>query len=97
MTTMAENERLAVLESQYKILQSDVTEIKSDVKAIAAAQATIATALAVREAAEFQDMKSRSSTGVWVRTFLPLAVATLAVIVSIVTLLLNMAQRAPGA
>ena len=52
MTTMAENERLATLETQYGALQKDVTEIKSDVKGLVTQQAVLATAIAVRNAAD---------------------------------------------
>lgn len=89
MTTMAENERLAVLENQYRTLQSDVTEIKSDVKALVATQATLATALAVKEAADAKERQSRSNTGVWVRTFLPLIFSAIACGIAVVSLLLH--------
>jgi prefoldin subunit 5 len=84
MATMAENERLAVLENQYRTLQSDVTEIKSDVKALVATQATLATALAVKEAADTKERQSRASTGVWVRTILPLVAAIAALVLAII-------------
>ena len=81
MTTMVENERLAVLENQYKTLQSDVSEIKSDVKALVIAHTALERSMVMRESAALQDMKSRSSTGVWVRSLVPwiIATATLAV------------------
>lgn len=87
MTTMAENERLAVLENQYRTLQSDVSEIKTDVKALVATQATLATALAVKEAADAKERKSRSDTGVWVRTVLPLIAAIAALLLALVNTL----------
>lgn len=89
MTTMAENERLAVLENQYRTLQSDVTEIKADVKALVTAQATLATALAVKEAAEQRERKARSDTGTWIRSFLPLLGSLFAVAVSLLSLLIR--------
>lgn len=78
MTTMAENERLAVLESQYHQIQSDVSEIKSDVKALVVAQAQLSQQLAIAEATSLRVERARASTGVWVRTFLPWVVAVLA-------------------
>jgi hypothetical protein len=77
MATMAENERLAVLENQYRTLQSDV-------KALVATQATLATALAVKEAADTKERQSRASTGVWVRTILPLVAAIAALVLAII-------------
>lgn len=88
MTTMVENERLAVLENQYKTLQSDVTEIKTDVKALVSAQFLLTQAMAVRDAAAFQDMKSRANTGTWVRSMLPWIVATLALVLSTINMFL---------
>lgn len=85
MTTMAENERLAVLENQYRTLQSDVTEIKSDVKALVATQASLATALAIREAAEQEHRMARASTGVWIRSLLPLIFSGMAVLIAVLT------------
>ena len=87
MATIAENERLAVLESQYKTLQSDVSEIKSDVKALVANQMQLATALAVRDAATMEASNLKGSAGVWVRSFLPLVFAMAAVVISILNTL----------
>lgn len=84
MTTSAENERLAVLESQYRALQTDVSEIKSDVKALVASYTSLATALAVWEAADAAAKKSRASTGVWVRTILPWVVAAAALALAVI-------------
>jgi hypothetical protein len=82
MATLAENERLAVLESQYVMLQRDVTEIKADVKALVSTQAMLATALAAKEAAQLAGSHERETTGVWVRSLLPLLFALLAVGIS---------------
>lgn len=84
MTTMAENERLAVLENQYRTLQSDVTEIKADVKALVTTQTQLAVALAVKEASEATERSSRASTGVWVRSILPLIVSIIALVLAVV-------------
>jgi hypothetical protein len=89
MATMAENERLATLEEQFRSLQSDVTEIKSDVKNLVTTQVTLATALAVKEASEERERKNRASTGVWVRTFLPILVSVVALIVTVVNALIR--------
>jgi hypothetical protein len=71
MTTMAENERLAVLENQYHQLQVDVTEIKSDVKSLVAQQAALATALAVKQAKDERAELARGTMGVWMRSLVP--------------------------
>jgi hypothetical protein len=90
MTTMAENERLAVLENQYNLLQRDVSEIKSDVKALVITQNSLLTTLAVREEADRVASSTRASTGVWVRSFVPWLItgvaATLALVNTIVRL-----------
>jgi hypothetical protein len=83
MTTQGENERLAVLESQYKTLQGDVTEIKADVKALVATQSTLAVALAVKDASALSEAKARSNNGVWVRSVLPVLMAGAALVLAI--------------
>jgi hypothetical protein len=83
MTTSAENERLAVLENQYRSLQSDVTEIKSDVKALVAAHTSLATALAVKEATDARAALARGTMGVWVRATLPWLIAVVALVLAI--------------
>jgi len=90
MTTMAENERLAVLESQYASLQHDVTEIKADVKALVASQATLTVALAVREAADVRGKQGQAAMGVWVRSMLPWLVAVTALVLAIVNTIIRL-------
>lgn len=82
MTTGAENERLAVLENQYRVLQTDVSEIKADVKALVVTQTQLATALAIKEASERRNEQARASTGIWVRFVLPWIVALAAFILA---------------
>ncbi len=91
MTTMAENERLAVLENQILSLRTDVSEIKTDVKALVVAQAQLSTAMAVRDAAAFQEMKSRAGTGTWVRAMVPWLIAAGAFGLAVVNTLARLA------
>jgi hypothetical protein len=84
MTNAAENERLVALEVEVGHIKADVGEIKSDVKTLVLVQQQLAVDLAVKNAAELSEAKSRASTGVWVRTFLPLGFSGLSLIVSIV-------------
>ena len=83
MMTAADNERLAVLESQYAQLQVDVTEIKSDVKALVVQQQSVATALAVKSARDERADQARGSMGTWVRSFVPWMIAGTALILTL--------------
>lgn len=73
-----------MLESRVQDLQSDVSEIKSDIKGLVASQAAVATALAVREAAELQRATDRGGTGVWVRSMLPVLLMAIAILLTII-------------
>ena len=89
MATMAENERLAVLESQYAQLQVDVTEIKSDVKALVLQQQAVATALAVKSARDERAEVARGTMGVWTRSFVPWLLTILAISLTIIHMVLE--------
>jgi hypothetical protein len=84
MTTMAENERLAVLENQYALLQTDVTEIKSDVKALVAQQSALATALAVKSARDERAEQARGTMGMWMRSLVPWILMAIALTLTII-------------
>jgi len=87
MTTMAENERLAVLETHVSRLQTDVQEIKSDVKALVKAVEGLTASNEAREAADAVKAKSRADTGVWVRAFGPWLIGAGGLVLSIINLL----------
>lgn len=80
--TGPENERLAVLESQFRGLQLDVSEIKIDVKSLVQAQSDLTHAFSVMQSVEFSARQARGSTGVWVRAILPWVVAVAALVMS---------------
>lgn len=61
MTTLAENARLAVLESQLANVQRDVSEIKEDVKAVVRHQTILATELAVKTAAIASELAAKTT------------------------------------
>lgn len=73
-----------MLESQFTNIQNDVTEIKSDVKKMMAAQAAVATALAVSKATGEQNAKDRMSTGVWVRSLIPVFLSAAALVLVVI-------------
>ena len=55
-------ERLAVVESHYLNLQSDVTEIKHDVKELATGQSRLATELALKTASIARDLAEKTAS-----------------------------------
>lgn len=87
MTTAAENERLAALETEVAHVKSDVTEIKTDVKTLISNQNQIAIALATKDAVEAATARSRNQTGVWVRFFSERIIALAALSAAVAALL----------
>lgn len=83
--TGAENERLAVLESEVAHIRADVSEIKGDIKRIAANQNSAALALAAKSASDVAIAAARSSTGQWVRFFTERFVAIVAIVISVLS------------
>jgi hypothetical protein len=86
MTTMAENERLAVVEVEVRGLRADVNEVKGDVKTLISAVSVLtaheeASALAAKTRGEVE-----GRIGVWVRTFLPLGAALTSILISLYVL-----------
>lgn len=63
-----------MVENQITTLQTDVSEIKSDVKGLVLAQQQLALAIAVKDAAQVQNEKSRAQNGVWARWAIPVLV-----------------------
>ena len=87
MTTKSEEERLAVVETEVAALRSDVAEVKNDVKGLVTSVQTLTTALAVKNAVEAQQAKSRSDTGIWVRWVLPILLTIGNGVMTVVTFL----------
>jgi phage shock protein A len=84
VVTAAEGERLAVLETKVDALQKDMSEIKTNVKTLVDGQIAALVALSSEKAAERTREQSRASTGVWVRTILPLLVAAVAALIGVI-------------
>lgn len=81
--TKTEIERLAIVETKVDDVQTDLTEVKNDVKLLVATQATLAIALAAKNAADEQHTKDRESTGRWLKTFGGWVVAGVSALVAV--------------
>lgn len=86
MVTAAEGERLAVLETQVKAIQTDLTEVKADVKALVAAQTAALIVHTSERAADVAHIRHRASLGVWVRATIPWVVAAAGVLLGLFNL-----------
>lgn len=85
MATMPE--RMAMFETELKAVRDDVTEVKTDVKNIGLKLDQVAINLAVKEAVESAAIKSRTSTGLWVRFFTERAISILALVAAAYSIL----------